>query len=141
MRGQEHILKVFEGSCDAPVRDWKIEGLPYAMSISRNDQYLALKYSRHVQIFDITSGTQFNHPLPHQNSRSGRGNHLVAFSNDSLSFITSTRYEPEKVITYWSECTVPSSTNRVESSAPFVGSFCSSLKSYSNLSDLGSCWR
>lgn len=90
------------------------------MAVSRNDRYIALKFSRHVQIFDTTSGGSFHHDLPQQNSRSGLNNHLVAFSSNSLSFIASTRYEPEKVISYWSECTKPCLTNIVESTAPFV---------------------
>lgn len=91
------------------------------MAVSRNDRYIALKFSRYVQIFDTTGGGSFRHDLPHQNSRSGLNNHLVAFSDNSLSFIASTRYEPEKVVSYWSECTQPSMTNIVESTAPFVG--------------------
>src|SRR5207249_823305 len=71
-------------------------------------------------ILDMLSGKVFHHELPHQNGRSGRGNHLVAFSNNCLSFVASTRYEPEKVISYWGECTIPSKNHSVESEAPFV---------------------
>lgn len=113
-------MAAFQGSCDEPIRQWRIESLPFAMAFSRDDHYIALKFAYHLQLFDpLTKGT-IHHQLPCQNSRSGRSNHLVTFSHDSLSIIASTRYEPEKVITYWSECTNPSRSNKVESSAPFV---------------------
>ena len=88
--------------------------------MSRNDQYIAIKFSRCVFIYEIMTGGTFYHELPTLSGRSGRGNHLVTFATDSLSFTASTRYEPEKVITYWSECTNNSKAKSVESSAPFV---------------------
>jgi hypothetical protein len=113
-------MEVFEGACDAPIRDWRLDSLPSAMAVSRNDCYIALKYSRCVYIYEIATGGTFYHELPALSGRSGRGNHIVAFATDSQSFMASTRYEPEKVITYWSECTNSSRAKSVESSAPFV---------------------
>lgn len=86
--------------------------------MSRNDKLVAAKFSRTVKIFQIEDGATFRHELPPSKSRSGRGNHLVTFSVDSLSFVASTRYEPEKVVTYWSECTNSSNARVMESSAP-----------------------
>lgn len=93
------------------------------MAVSRDDRYIALKFSSYVQIFDTVSKEFFRHELPHKTGRSGLSNNLVAFSNDSSTFIASTRYEPEKVITYWNECNKPSEGNNVESSAPFVSNW------------------
>lgn len=114
------MLSIFQDSRGDPVFEQKVEGSPYAVVVSRNDRYVALKFSRYIQIFDVVSKECFHHELPYKNSRSGPSNNLVAFSSDSASVIASTRYEPEKVITYWSECTKPCKTNNVESSAPFV---------------------
>jgi hypothetical protein len=97
-----------------------LESAPHAMAVSRNDYYVALKFSRFAYIYEIATGGTFYHELPAQSGRSGGGNHLVAFATDSLSFMASTRYEPEKVISYWSECTNTSKAKSVESSAPFV---------------------
>lgn len=113
-------MSVFHSSFEEPIGQWRVEKPPFAMAVSRNDRWIALKFSRHVQVFDATSGGSFHHDLPIQNSRSGLNNHLVTFSSDSSSFIASTRYEPEKVITHWSECAKPSITNILESKAPFV---------------------
>lgn len=111
---------MFRGDSGNPVLQSRIEGSPFAMAVSRSDQYVALKFSRFVLIFDTISTEFIRHELPYKNNRSGLNNNLVSFSSDSSSFIASTRYEPEKVITYWSDCAIPSKTNRVESSAPFV---------------------
>jgi hypothetical protein len=71
-----------------------------------------------VDIFRIGVNDTFRHDLPLYKGCSGRGNHLVAFSADSLSFVFTTRYEPEKVATYWSECHSPSKATVVECTAP-----------------------
>lgn len=116
--GQEYRIEVYEGSCDVPVRDWKMESQPHAIAMSRNDNLIAAKFSKTVRIFEVESGNVFQHTLPKPKSRAGRGNHLVTFSTDSLSFVATTRYEPEKVVTYRSECNSASKATVVESSAP-----------------------
>ena len=116
--GQEYRMEVYEGSCDVAMRQWKMESQPHAIAVSRNDKLVAAKFSKFVRIFEIDSGNTFQHTLPKPKSRAGRGNHLVTFSTDSLSFVATTRYEPEKVVTYRSECNNASKATVVESSAP-----------------------
>ena len=95
-----------------------MESPPYAIAVSHNDNYVATKFSRNVKILQIDTGGTILHTLPPSKNRAGRGNHLVAFSTDSLSFAAATRYEPEKVVTYWSECNDSSKATFVESTAP-----------------------
>ncbi len=99
-----------------------MEGVPLRMAVSRNDQYVALKYGSYVGILDTVSGIIFSHKLPTLGGRSGPNDHLVAFSNDCLSFVASTRYEPEKVVTFTAGCQGSPNSYSVESSAPYVSS-------------------
>ena len=115
---QEYRMEVYEGSCDVAIREWKMESQPHAIAVSRNDKIIAAKFSKFVSIFEVDSGSTFQHQLPKPKSRAGRGNHLVTFATDSLSFVATTRYEPEKVVTYRSECSNASKATVVESSAP-----------------------
>ncbi len=115
---QEYRMEIYEGSCDVPLRGWKMESQPYAIAVSRDDNLVAAKFSKFVRIFEIDSGKTLQHTLPKPKSRSGRGNHLVTFSTDSLSFMAATRYEPEKVVTYRSEYNNAAKATSVESTAP-----------------------
>jgi len=90
------------------------------MALSPNDYHLAMKFGNYVRIFDILNGTFFYHKLPVQNGRSGPNDHLIAFSTDGISFIASTRFEPEKVISYVGNCQDMSNGNTIESNAPYV---------------------
>lgn len=98
----------------------EIEEVPSAMALSSNDQYLALKFRNYVRVVDTINRSSFQHKLPIQNGRSGPNDHLVTFSTDCLSFAATTRFEPEKVVTYFCECQNPSNGDFVESGAPFV---------------------
>lgn len=94
---------------------------PKAMDLSKNDQYLAIKYAQGVRIFDLEKATKIDHKLSKVESASNPpGGHLVAFSHDSQSFMASTRMGPEKVLTYWSRCMDKSKHMVVQSNAPCV---------------------
>ena len=86
--------------------------------MSRNDNFVAAKFSRTVKVYQIDSKSSCQHNLPSPKGQGRHRNHLIAFSNDSTSFVATTRYEPEKVITYWSECTNSQKATSVEGTAP-----------------------
>ncbi|KAI9893088.1 MAG: hypothetical protein M1814_000635 [Vezdaea aestivalis] len=113
------VLSVFQADKSHPTTTWRIEAAPYSLAVSRNDQFVALKFSRTVQIYETSSGEIFKHDLPAMKAKAGKGNHLVSFSLDSDSFITSTRYEPERVLTHWSLCKQPNVNNKIETHAPY----------------------
>ncbi|CZR66823.1 uncharacterized protein PAC_16724 [Phialocephala subalpina] len=113
------LLRIFQGSTQAPIHEMEIEQVPFVMALSSNDHYLAMKFGNYVRILDTLSGAFFHHKLPPQSGRSGPKDHLVTFSTDCLSFAAATRFEPEKVVTYFCECQNPSNGGFVESSAPF----------------------
>lgn len=94
---------------------------PKAMDISKNDQFLAIKYPQGVRIFDLDRATKIDHKLPKiENAKAVPGGHWVAFSHDSQSFMASTRIGPEKVLTYWSQCMDKSKHVVAQSNAPCV---------------------
>lgn len=115
---QAYRLEVFEPPSTAPVRSFPLHSPPHALALSQNDALIAAKYSRCVDIYHISSGSHVRHPLPSPRSRATPGNHQITFSTDSMSFAASTRYEPEKVITYWSPCFDPSKGLSIETSNP-----------------------
>jgi hypothetical protein len=126
------MLRIFQGASQTPIHEIELEQVPFKMALSSNDHYLALKFGNYVRIFDILNGTFFHHKMPVQNGRCGPNDHLIAFSTDGLSFIASTRFEPEKVISYFSNCQDPSNGSSVESNAPYVSLHsCSKFDSYS----------
>lgn len=105
----EPLIKINLGSC------------PKAIDLSRNDQYLAIKYAQCVRIFNLENATKIDHKLPKmEGTTSPPGGHLVAFSHDSQSFMASTRMGPEKVLTYWSDCMNRTKPLVVHSNAPCV---------------------
>lgn len=94
---------------------------PKAMDVSKNDQYLAIKYPQGVRIFDLDRATKIDHKLPKLDSaKAVPGGHLVTFAHDSQSFMASTRIAPEKVLTYWSRCMDRSKHVVAQSNAPCV---------------------
>jgi hypothetical protein len=114
------MLRIFQGKNQTPLHELELEQVPFKMALSGNDHHLALKFGNYVRILDTLNGKFFHHKLPVQNGRSGPNDHLFAFSTDGLSFIASTRFEPEKVISYFSNCQDTSHGSSIESSAPYV---------------------
>ncbi|KUJ19505.1 uncharacterized protein LY89DRAFT_780432 [Mollisia scopiformis] len=112
------LLRILQGTDQNLAHETEMEEVPHAMALSSNDHYLALKFGSYVRVFDTTSGSFFHHKLPTVNGRSGPKDHLVTFSTDCLSFAATTRFEPEKVVTYFCECQNPLNGDYVESSAP-----------------------
>lgn len=117
-------MSIFRLGESVKFAEWDLPKSPGAIDISRDDRHLALKYTPLVRLYDLQrAGFFIDHRLPmHDSSRPGSGNHLVSFSHDSQSFMASTRFQPERVYTYWSNC-AQSPNNRpvtVSSSAPFV---------------------
>ena len=103
------MLRINLGSC------------PKALDLSKNDQYLAIKYAQGVRLFDLEARTKIDHKLPKMESANNPpGGHLIAFSHDSQSFMASTRVGPDKVLTYWSHCMDKSKPLIVDSNAPCV---------------------
>jgi hypothetical protein len=132
-RFQVTFLRTFMYPQENPVHEMELEEVPFKMAMSSNDHYIALKYGSYVRIVDTLTGRPpFYHNLPSHNSRCGPNDHLIAFSTDSLSFVASTRFEPEKVISYFCDCRDPSLARTVHSSAPYV----SFLYSFSYLSGI-----
>jgi hypothetical protein len=117
------LLRIFQGFSQTPILEMEIEQEPFAMALSSNDHYVALKFGSYVRVLDTNTGAFFHHKLRTPTGRSGPKDHLVTFSMDCLSFAAATRCEPEKVVTYFSECQNPSNGDSVESSAPYVSSF------------------
>lgn len=119
------ILRVFV-EAPQPVLEIEVEDVPLAMAISSNDHFVALKFGGHVRIVNIATRASYHHQLPQQNCLNGVKDHLISFSTDSLSFAAATRFQPEKVLTYFCACQNSSSGIVAESSAPYVRfHFCS----------------
>jgi hypothetical protein len=118
--GKAIMLRIYEDASSAQLHEMEIEQVPVKLAVSANDHYVGLKFGTYVRILDVLSGSLFHHKLPSQTGRCGANDHLLSFSTDCLSFIASTRSEPEKVISYYCECQSPANGNFVESSAPYV---------------------
>ncbi|CAG8953761.1 hypothetical protein HYFRA_00006652 [Hymenoscyphus fraxineus] len=136
--GAAIMVRVFVENVSDPAHEFEVEQVPVKLAISNNDHYVAIKFENYVRILDTLSGTTFHHKLAAQTGRSGANDHLIAFSTDNLSFIASTRHEPEKVVSYFCECQSPANGRTVESSAPYglVGDYGLSSVVYSNQSAL-----
>jgi hypothetical protein len=118
--GSTIMLQIFMHPNETPVYEMEQEEVPRRMAISSNDHYVALKFGSYVRIVDTLSSATYHHPLPFQNGHCGPNDHLVSFSTDCLSFVASTRFEPEKVVTYFCDCLNPSNGRIAESAAPSV---------------------
>ena len=120
-QAQTSRLEVFELPTITPIRTFPLHSPPHALVLSPNDALIAAKYSRCVDIYHIPSGNHIRHALPSLAPRSrvnGRDNHLVCFSQDSNFFAATTRYEPERVITYYSPCFEPDKATSIETANP-----------------------
>jgi hypothetical protein len=115
---QSYRLEVLDRANPMPIRVFPLHSPPHAIALSQNDNLIATKYSRCVDIYDVATGGHIRHALPSIKSRVSPGNHVVCFSPDSLAVSASTRYEPEKVITYWSPCFEPAKAVSCETANP-----------------------
>ncbi|CAG8975001.1 hypothetical protein HYALB_00012133 [Hymenoscyphus albidus] len=113
------MVRVFVENVSDPAHEFEVEQVPVKLAVSNNDHYIAIKFENYVRILDTLNGTTFHHKLAAQTGQSGANDHLIAFSTDDLSFIASTRHEPEKVVSYLCECQSPANGKTVESSAPY----------------------
>lgn len=99
----------------------RLPSCPKSMEMSKDDRYLAIKYSQVVRMFDLPGNKKIDHKLPKMESTSTiPGGHMLAFAHDSVSFMAATRTAPEKVVTYWSHCMDTSKHKTVHSTAPCV---------------------
>lgn len=114
------MIKVYIDGVVSPAHEIEVEQVPVKLAVSNNDHYVAVKFENYVRVLDTLNGRTFHHKLATQTGRSGPNDHLITFSTDCLSFIASTRHEPEKVVSYFCECQSPANGKTVDSSAPYV---------------------